>query len=121
MAEGAVVGALRVTLGLDTATFEEGIKSASDSIGSVAKHMVSIAGGIQIQKTLESMVSSFMSLSTSAIKTGEDMFKASQKFGVPVEQLYSLRYAADLAGISFEGMTKSFGILSKNINQAAGA
>jgi hypothetical protein len=119
MAENATIGALRVVLGLDTAKFEEGVKSATNTMGGFAKQMAAVAGGIQLQKAVEGLAKSFISLATGAIKTGDELFKASQRLGVPVEKLSVLTYAADLADVSFEQLSKSFVILAKNMNAAA--
>lgn len=122
MAGDAVVGALRVVLGADTAKFEDGLKSASSSLLSFGRQVLSIAGGIQLQKTLEQAVRSFAALTKSGLETADTMGKLAQRVGVPIEQLTGLAHAADLADVSAEALGKSFNFLSKNmVATASGA
>jgi hypothetical protein len=54
-----------------------------------------------------------------AIDRADDMGKAAQKFGLPVEQLSRLDYAANLADVSLETLGVSLGKLSKNMDTAS--
>lgn len=119
MAAGnAVIGALRVTLGADTAAFETGLKSASSSLstfaagvgGAMAAAGAAVVGAVGVVGTaIQKTINDFDTLS-----------KTSQKIGIPVEQLSSLAYAADLADVSFEQLSKGVGKLSKTMVEAAG-
>jgi hypothetical protein len=48
----------------------------------------------------------------------DELSKASQAIGVPVEELSRLKYAADLSGVSFEKLTSSVGKLGKSMSDA---
>lgn len=56
----------------------------------------------------------FMSTADAA----DEMSKAAQKIGVPIEELSRLKYAADLSGVSFESLQTTVGKLSKNMYEA---
>lgn len=53
------------------------------------------------------------------IDAADEMSKAAAKFGVPIEELSRLKYAADLSDVSLEGLGTSLGRLSKNMVAAA--
>lgn len=117
MAGGAVIGALRVVLGADTAALDKGLKDSQSglaafgstvAVGMAAAAAAVVAAGVAIgiamQHTLDDM---------------DKLSKASAKLGVPIEQLSALAYAADLSDVSFEALSKSVGKLSKNMVEAA--
>ncbi len=98
----AVVGALRVTLGADTAQFEDGMKRAegvfgrfSSSIGKGAAGIAAAVAGIGIAVGL-SLKNAFDEL--------ENVGNLSAKLGKPVEELSKVKYVADQLGISFDGL-----------------
>lgn len=119
MAAGnAIIGALRAVLGIDTAQFETGLKSANSSlagfgvavagVGAAAATAFAAAGaaiGVALSRTIDDM---------------DKLNKTSQKLGVPVEQLSALAYAADLSDVSFEALSKGVGKLNKAMVEAAG-
>lgn len=117
MAGDAVVGALRVVLGMDTASYEDGVKKAQQSTENFAKDIGKAAAG----------VSAAFLVITGAILVGiqhtidkmDAMAKAAQKVGVPVEMLSGMKLAADIAGVGITGLTDAFTRLSKNATEAA--
>lgn len=168
MAGEAVVGALRVVIGADTADLDKGLKAANDNVSHFGDG-VSRAGktitdamkkigesfGIDIsplQKGLSETSAKMSATAGSAEKLGlvaglaiaglavgvvaattaivsglghaidraDEMSKASQKFGVPIEQLSALAYAADLADVSFEGLGTGLAKLGRNMSDVAG-
>jgi len=117
MAGGAVIGALRVVLGADTAALEKGLKDSQSSLasfgaaftaGMAAAATAAVAAGVAVSAALGRTIDDFDKLS-----------KTSQKIGVPVEQLSALAYAADLSDVSFEELSKSVGKLNKAMVEAA--
>lgn len=113
MAAGnAVIGALRVTLGADTAELEAGLKSAANVLGDFAKKF---AAGFAAAFTVGSILDGVQSGLKKTIDEMEGLNKASQKLGISVEALSGLKVAADLADISFESLSKGFVKLGKNM------
>lgn len=105
----AVIGALRVLLGLDTAAFSSGAKEATSTLDQLTKTFKRAAAGLSIGTAAFAFERSVKGM----IDQADNLNKASQKFGVPVEQLSALKYAADLADVSFEALGKGLGKMSK--------
>jgi len=112
----SVIGALRVNLGLDTAAFQEGLKKSRSGLakfgalaktGALAVAAAAAAGGVALAASMRT-----------TINAADDMSKAAQKIGIPTEELSRLKYAADLSGVSFEGLQTAVGKLSKNMADA---
>lgn len=112
----SVIGALRVNLGIDSAQFSKGLKSAETGLqkfGKLAKTGLVAAGaaaagaataiGMAVNRTIDA---------------ADDMSKAAQKFGIPIEELSRLKYAADLSGVSMDGLGTGVRRLSQNMNDA---
>jgi hypothetical protein len=117
MASGTVIGSLRVVLGADTAAFETGLKDAQKSLNGFAKGAATFgtAAAVAIGAAAAAITASV----GHALKQADEIGKASQKFGVPVESLSALKYAADLADVSFESLGKGLGKLSKAMLEGA--
>lgn len=118
-AGGAIIGALRVILGADTADFDKGLKNAQSGMSSFVSSMASIASGMALEKVLENFVSSAVNSVKHAFLLGDELNKMSQKAGVSVDELSKLRYAAELADVPTETLGKSMGKLSKTLVSAA--
>lgn len=110
-AGGAVVGALRVVLGADTADFDRGLKGSQDKLAAfadVAKASMALvaagvaAAGLSIGASIKS-----------AIDNADKINKLSQSTGTTTEEFTRLSYAAQLADVSQESLGKSLGKLSK--------
>ncbi|MHC2533361.1 phage tail tape measure protein [Bradyrhizobium diazoefficiens] len=117
MAGGAVIGALRVVLGADTAALDKGLKDSQSGLaafgsavatGMAAAAAAVVAAGVAIGLALQH-----------TIDDADKLSKTSAKLGVPIEQLSALAYAADLSDVSFDALSKSVGKLSKNMTEAA--
>lgn len=116
MAGSSVIGALRVNLGIDSAAFSNGLKAAQSGLarfGSMAKTGLMAAGAAAAGAAYAIGKSV-----TSTIDAADDMSKAAQKIGIPIEELSRLKYAADLSGVSFEGLQTTVGKLSKGMVEA---
>lgn len=118
MAAGnAIIGALRVVLGADTADFEKGLKGAQASLSTFASGIGRTAavvgaaaaayGGV-LGIAIKSVINDFDNLS-----------KTSQKIGVPVDELSALRHAASLSDVSVESLDKGIARLARNMVEAA--
>ena len=94
----AVIGALRVNLGLDSAQFAKGLKESQSSLSRVGKQMVKV-GGI-ISGAMAGAATGVAFALRGTLNEMDAMAKTSRKLGVPVEELQRLRHAADLSGIA---------------------
>lgn len=116
----AIIGALRVSLGLDSAEFTKGLANAKRAMGGFEKKMHNIGGKIAGVGAAISVAGAGIALAIKGqIDAADELSKASQKFGVPIETLSKLKYAADLSDVSLESLGKSFGILSKTMVAAS--
>jgi hypothetical protein len=116
MAGSSVIGALRVNLGIDSAQFSKGLKKAETGLqkfGRMAKTGL-VAGGAAVAAGAAAVGVAV----NRTIDAADAMSKASQKFGIPIEELSRLKHAADLSGISFDGMGTGIRRLSQNMNDA---
>lgn len=116
-AGNAIIGALRVVLGADTASFEDGLKSAQTRL---------TAFGASVAKAGLAATAAFAAAATAigvgvkrTIDEADKLGKTAQKVGIPVEELSKLSLAADLSGISMEGLSTAMGKLSKTMVEAA--
>lgn len=119
MAGSAIVGALRVVLGADTAAFESSLNKAKGTANSFAASVTKIAAGIGLERGLEKVVEGIVHGFKEAIKSADDMGKAAMKVGLPVEELTKLKFAADLSDVSMESLSVGLGKLSKNMAAVA--
>lgn len=118
MAAGnAIIGALRVVLGADTAQFEAGLKAAHKQLSAFGAG-VSKAGAVAFAAFATAGVAVGVAVK-GAINEADKLGKMAQSVGVPVEQLSGLAHAADLSGVSIESLGKGLGKLSRNMVDAA--
>ncbi|EKF39940.1 hypothetical protein NA8A_23449 [Nitratireductor indicus C115] len=116
MAQG-VIGSLRVNLGIDTAQFGNGLKKAESGLqrfGKLARTGLLAAGA-----AATAAAGGLAVMVKGTINSADEMAKASRSFGVPIEELSRLRYAADLSGVSFSNLGNSLRTLNKNAYDAS--
>jgi len=113
----AVVGALRVTLGLDSAQFTTGMKTAQTGLQRFAE--VAKAGALAIGTAMVAAGGAMAVAMKGVIDSADRMYEASQSLGVTVEDLSRLQYAAGLSGVSLEGLEKSIRKLSVGLYDAS--
>jgi hypothetical protein len=65
-------------------------------------------------------VAGLIKMTRSAINTADEMMKASQAIGIGVDELSRLRYAAELSGVSFDGLRSSLNIMNRNLFDIGG-
>lgn len=112
----AIVGALRAVLSLESAAFQKGLSNAQKSLAQFDKKMKAIGGKLQVVGAAISVAGAGIAAAMRAnINHADDMSKAAQKFGVPIEQLSRLKYAADLSDVAFDSLGQSLGRLSKQM------
>lgn len=119
---GGLIGALRVTLGLDSSQFEAGSKRARQ----IAKRDVS-----EIQKTLKGVTSAFkgmlaitaatglVSAASRALDYASSLAEIAQQLGITTRDLQVYRYVASQVGIEQDEMDKGLQKLTKSIGEAA--
>lgn len=116
MAGEATIGALRVVLGADTAKFEENLKSA---VGALDKFGAAVKAAL----APAAVVAGLTAITAGILKTTESidqLGKAAQKIGIPVEELSGLKYAAGLADVSMEALSAGMIKLARNMSAVAG-
>ena len=113
----AVIGALRVNLGLDSAQFTNGMKGARKGLDDFSKKAAVAAAAVAAAAT--AMAAAFAVGIRKTIDAADEMGKAAQKIGIAVDELSRLKHAADLSGVSFQGLQTSVGRLSRNMLDAA--
>lgn len=112
----AVIGALRVVLGMDTAQFENdaaAAKAKAKALGSALQTGLTVAAA-----AATAAAGAIGYAMTSSINQADEMSKAAAKVGVPIEELSRLKYAADLSGVSFEQLQATLAKTSKVMNEA---
>ncbi|WP_085025293.1 phage tail protein [Ensifer aridi] len=113
----SVIGALRAVLGLDSAAFDKGLDQAQSRL---AKFGPALKKGLAAAGAAAATAGAAIGLAVKgALDEADEMSKLSAKIGVPIEELSRLKYAADLSGVSIEGVGNGFKKLSTNINEAA--
>lgn len=118
MAGDAIVGALRVVLGMDTAAFEEGAKKASKETEQFGKNIGAAAAAITVAVT--AMLGAIAVGVQRTLKEMDEFSKLSSKIGVPVETLSKLKLAAELSGVSVKELGEGMGKLGKAAAEAVG-
>lgn len=112
----AIIGALRVNLGLDSAAFTTGLKVAQGDLsrfGKIAKISFAALASASLG------VAGALALATRrAIDHADAVSKMAQKAGVTTEALSRLAYAAKFSDISTEDLTTSLGKLAKSMADA---
>jgi len=125
MAGQAEIGALHITLGMDSALFESAAKKVQGSLDGLAlKFGVAAAAGTAAGNLIANSLSAALRGVTGGFTDAMDsigkMVDMSQKFGIPVEKLQVLQHAADLSGTSIEGLAKGMQKLAVNMTGIAG-
>lgn len=113
----AVIGALQVLVGADTAEMETGLKKAQKSLQDFS-NKVSEAGRLAAAGFVLATAALSVAIK-GTINEADKLYKMSQSFGVPIEELSALKHAADLSGVSLESLGKALAKLSRNMMDAA--
>ncbi len=104
---GALIGALRVTLGLDSANFEAGTKRARQTAqrdaAAIQKSLDGLKGRLD---TLYAGVagSAILAAGKRALDYASSLGEVAQQAGISAKELQEYRYAASQAGVSTEQM-----------------
>jgi hypothetical protein len=113
----AIIGALRVNLGLDSAAFTAGLKLAQGEVGQFSR--IAKTGLIGLSTAALGVAAALAFATKGAINHADAMSKMAQKAGVTTESLSRLAYAASFSDVQTEELTSSLGKLSKSMADAA--
>jgi hypothetical protein len=117
MAASAVIGALRVNLGLNSASFRGGLDQAQ---GKLNKWGLSTkATFVAVAAAVAGAAAAIAASVRGSINSADEMSKTAQKFGVPIDTLSRLAYAGKYADVSLETLGKGIAKLSKNMADIA--
>jgi len=106
MAGNAVVGALRVTLGLDSAAFEKGLTEAQKKFQDLGKRFESVGKGFSnVGKLMTVGITAPVMAAVAGIATATNQV---------AESISEMRAEAETAGVSFEGFQKLSYAAEKN-------
>lgn len=118
MATGnAVIGALRVVIGADSAALTKDLDKAR---GDVEKFGANMAKGAAVAAAGFAAAMGAVAIGIkNTLKEMDGFAKQSQKIGIPVEELSKLKLAADLSDVSMQQLGTGIGRLSKAMTEAA--
>jgi len=115
MASSSVIGALRVDLSANTAAFEQGLSRASVSLAGFGAVLAKQMAGVSAALAAAFAPVAIGRAIKGAIDLADELGKMAQKIGIPVEQLSALKYAADLSGVSLEGLGGAMNRFNRNL------
>jgi len=105
----SVIGALRVTLGLDSAQFEQGAKKAKSSLADMKGDFLAAAGA---------MAAAAGAIGALALKGANDidkLAKSARRLGSSATSYRALELAADDAGVSVESLVNNFQVMDREV------
>lgn len=113
-----LIGALRVTLGADTAQFEKGMKRARGEMAAMQKASAALKTAFVGMAGLLAF-DQFASLAKAGLDYASSLGEVAAQLGVSTRALQEYRYAASQAGIEQAEMDKGLTKLSIKIGEAA--
>lgn len=118
---GELIGALRVSLGLDSAKFEDGLKKsrsrATSEFNAIQKSLSSLKTGLNgLAAGLSA--GALVAAGKRALDYASSLGEVAQQLGVTTKDLQTYRYAATQVGISQDEMDKSLAKLTRTIGEA---
>src|SRR5690349_17863108 len=117
-----LIGALRVTLGLDTAAFEKNAKNATGSVSRLEGAMTRAAnfiGGAFAASAVIDGINKFREATRAATDAVGGLGEAAQQVGVTTDALQEYRYIATQVGVSNQEMDQGLAQLTKRLGEAA--
>ncbi|MBL3580712.1 phage tail tape measure protein, partial [Rhodovulum visakhapatnamense] len=114
MALKAVIGALRVNLGLDSAEFRSGLKSADDRSKRFSRSVkIGLAGAVTAATGALSL------MTKQAMGAVDAQAKLAQSLGTTVKSVQVLSRAGDLSGVAMGTVEQATKDLTRRLSQAA--
>ena len=118
----ANIGKLAVQITAETAGLTSGLKQAEDGITAFDGKATALADKLK-EFVAPAAIAAGAAFAANMVRnvanTADELAKLSQRTGIAVEDLSRLRYAADLSGVSSEGMTQALTRLSRGMSDAA--
>ena len=111
----AQIGSLNVKLGIDTAQFANGVKQAQGSLAGLSNSLKGLAVGAAASAGA-ALAGLSLAIGRSLTRM-DDLGKAAQKIGIPVDQLSKLEYAAKLSDVSLESLTTTLARFSRQLSE----
>jgi hypothetical protein len=111
MAGESIIGALRVVLGADSAELESGLSKAEARLKSFGATALKVAAAFGVAMSFKEVASTIKD----AIDEISHLSSAAKMIGIPVEELSTLKFAANASSLSLDDLTKSLGFLSKSM------
>lgn len=112
----AQIGNLNVSLGINTAQFAAGLSQAQGSLATFGKGLKAFAASAGAALSLGALGMAVKS----NIDRMDELGKAAQKIGIPVEELSKLEYAARLSDVSLDSLAGTMSKFSRSIAEVAG-
>lgn len=113
----SVIDALRVSLGVDSAQFSTGLKKAQTGLSSFGK--MAAVGFAAVSAAAAVAGGAMLVLGKRSVDAADQMSKTAAKTGVTTESLSRLKYAADFAGVGFDGLAAGLRRVGQNIVEVA--
>jgi len=120
----AIIGALRVVLGLDSASFEDGLKSSENKATGFQKAFSGVSAGVVaagtlIANSISSVASSIVSSMGAAIDKLVTIGKTALRAGTDVESFAAIGGVAKNVGVDIDTLGQGMVRLSRNIADVA--
>lgn len=113
---GAVIGALRVNLGMDSAQFQRGLKNVSSGMSRFAR--VARTTMLAVGAATTAAAAGLAVAVRSTISYADATAKTADRIGWQIEQLQRLRHAADLTGVSTNTLDMAMQRFSRRVGEA---
>jgi hypothetical protein len=108
----AVIGALRVNLGMNTAAFSRGADTAEQRLAKFGRNVTRVAAAYTAAVGV-----ALLALTRNSLQTIDAQSKLAQQIGSSVASIQTLQYAGDLAGISMDQMATSLSRMNQRLGQ----
>ncbi len=115
----AKVAELVAEMSLNTARLAADMGKATSIIGGGVKRMESAFSGLKSAILSVASTSALAQLGRSALEMGDEIAKASQKFGIGAKELSVMRYAAEMSDVEFGSLGTALKKLSTSAADAA--
>ena len=117
MARNATIGALRVSLGLDSAQFQAGLKTAEASTGRFSKVAGAAFAAVAVASAAAALALGHAV--KQAANHADQLSKTASRLGLTVEALSQLEYAGKMAGVSSETLSMALQRFTRRSAEAA--